>query len=75
MRSPHGSVSAAYGYETQNWEPSEAFQAIHCTKTKCVSALMGMQPRTLKHGAVPPNENQGKYPNEVYGDTEIPFRT
>jgi hypothetical protein len=33
-----------------------------------------LPPRDQPGGELPPNENIRKYPDEVYGDTEIPFR-
>jgi hypothetical protein len=41
---------------------------------KSDSPLKGMHSRNQKAGALPPNNDQHKYPDEVYGDTEIPFR-
>jgi hypothetical protein len=39
------------------------------------SPLKGLLPRALCNGSLPPNQKHRKYPDEVYGDTEIPFRT
>jgi len=36
--------------------------------------LKGMLPRSIKQGALPPNQDNRKYPDEEYGDTEIPLR-
>jgi hypothetical protein len=44
-------------------------------KKKSKSPLKGMMSRDAKRGAIPPNEQQRKFPDEVYGDTEIPFRS
>jgi Protein of unknown function (DUF2934)/Family of unknown function (DUF6496) len=41
---------------------------------KSSSPLKGVHLRQTHNGALPPNQNQQKYPDEVYGDTEIPFR-
>jgi hypothetical protein len=38
------------------------------------SPLKGLLPRALRNDALPPNQHHRKYPDEVYGDTEIPFR-
>jgi hypothetical protein len=38
------------------------------------SPLKGLLPRASCNGALPPNQDHRKYPDEVYGDTEIPFR-
>jgi hypothetical protein len=39
------------------------------------SPLKGLLPRALSNGSLPPNQDHRKYPDEIYGDTEIPFRT
>jgi hypothetical protein len=36
------------------------------------SPLKGLLPRASYNDALPPNQDHGKYPDEVYGDTEIP---
>jgi hypothetical protein len=38
------------------------------------SPLKSLLPRALGNDALPPNQHHRKYPDEVYGDTEIPFR-
>lgn len=44
-------------------------------RKKSESPLKGMVSRHVKRGALPPNEQQRRFPDEVYGDTEIPFRS
>jgi hypothetical protein len=41
---------------------------------KSKSPLKGLHSRDVKDGALPPNKDQRKHPDETYGDTEIPFR-
>jgi hypothetical protein len=39
-----------------------------------ISPADSLPPRDQPEGELPPNENIRKHPDEVYGDTEIPFR-
>jgi hypothetical protein len=54
--------------------PSATSKSRERQRRKSSSPLKGMHSRDVKHGALPPNHDQHKYPDEVYGDTEIPFR-
>lgn len=53
---------------------SSVAKSIARKRRKSTSPLKGMHSRHAKHGALPPNHDQHKYPDEAYGDTEIPFR-
>jgi len=43
-------------------------------KRRAHTARPVVSPGSAAHLALPPDENVRRHPDEIYGDTEIPFR-